>query len=96
MSFAPLAIHCPEQGPSFEHQGPGSLLASAEAHGQAWPSSCRNGSCRACRCLAVQGEVKHLIEWPSLSPEEKREGWILPCVALPLTPLVLRWPRPGE
>jgi hypothetical protein len=27
--------------------------------------------------------VRYLVEWPGLSIEEKREGWILPCVAVP-------------
>jgi hypothetical protein len=29
------------------------------------------------------GSVRYLVEWPGLSIDEKREGWILPCVAVP-------------
>lgn len=53
-------------------------------------SSCRNGTCRACRCLLLEGEVHYLIEWPGLSIEEKAEGWILPCVAQPRSDLLLQ------
>lgn len=55
-------------------------------------SSCRNGSCRACRCRLLQGEIHYLIEWPGLSVEEKAEGWILPCVAQARSDLVLQGP----
>jgi ferredoxin len=46
------------------------------------PRSCRNGSCRTCRCRLLAGEVRYRVEWPGLLAEEKAEGWILPCVAL--------------
>lgn len=73
--------------------GPGqTLLASAEAGGVVLPSSCRNGTCRTCICQLVEGEVAYLVEWPGLSADEKREGWILPCVALPRSDLLLRVP----
>lgn len=58
-----------------------SLLQAALAQGVALPSSCRNGTCRACLCKLVAGEIAYRIEWPGLSREEKTEGWILPCVA---------------
>jgi ferredoxin len=53
-------------------------------------SSCRNGTCRTCMCRLVAGEIAYEIEWPGLLAEEKREGWILPCVARPLSDVVLR------
>lgn len=68
------------------------ILAAAEAAGFVLPSSCRNGTCRTCLCRLEAGQVRHLLEWPGLSAEEKREGWILPCVAVPLTDLLLRVP----
>jgi ferredoxin len=68
------------------------ILASAEAAGITLPSSCRNGSCRTCMCQMEEGSVHYLIEWPGLSREEKAEGWILPCVALPLADLLLQVP----
>ena len=54
-------------------------------------SSCRNGTCRTCLCRLVSGAIAYEIEWPGLSAEEKREGWVLPCVARPLSDVVLRY-----
>jgi hypothetical protein len=41
-------------------------------------------------CRLVIGRIDYEIEWPGLSAEEKREGLVLPCVARPLTDVVLR------
>jgi ferredoxin len=65
------------------------LLVSAAQAGLELPSSCRNGSCRTCIARLRQGRVSYRIEWPGLLPEEKREGWILPCVAHPDTDLTI-------
>ena len=81
---------------TFERSGaaftaaPGeTLLAAAERAGIAMPSSCRNGTCRTCICRVVEGQARHLIEWPGLSADEKRAGWVLPCVAVAESALVL-------
>ncbi len=66
------------------------VLASAEAAGLALDSSCRNGTCRTCLCRMDSGRVAYRIEWPGLSADEKTEGWILPCVAYPLSDLALQ------
>jgi ferredoxin len=66
-----------------------SLLRSAAAAGIVLPSSCRNGTCRACMCRLRSGQVRYEIEWPGLSIDEKRDGYILPCVALPESDLVI-------
>jgi ferredoxin len=68
------------------------LLQSARAAGIRLPSSCRNGTCRACLCKLLQGEIRYRIEWPGLSREEKLEGWVLPCVAYPAADVVLAAP----
>lgn len=59
------------------------LLQAAEAAGVVLPSSCRNGTCRACLAQLTAGQVHHLVPWPGLSAEEKSAGWVLPCVAVP-------------
>ena len=71
---------------------PASLLASAEAAGIVLPSSCRNGTCRTCLCRLERGAVRYLVAWPGLSADEKREGWVLPCVAVALSDLALTAP----
>lgn len=68
------------------------LLRASLAGNGGLLSSCRNGTCRACRCRLLAGEIHYLIEWPGLSAEEKAEGWILPCVAQARSDLLLQRP----
>ncbi len=70
-----------------------SLLQAAAAAGIVLPSSCRNGTCRACICQLRAGQVRYRIDWPGLSAEEKHAGQILPCVALAESALVIEVPR---
>ena len=56
-------------------------------------SSCRNGTCRSCLCRLDSGAIAYEIEWPGLTREEKAEGLVLPCVARPLSDVVLRYER---
>ena len=76
-------------GEQFQADADVPLLLAAEQAGIALPSSCRNGSCRTCLCRLVQGDIRWRIDWPGLSLDEKREGWILPCVASACSDLVL-------
>jgi ferredoxin len=69
------------------------LLRSAAVAGIVLPSSCRNGTCRACICRLRSGQVRYEIEWPGLSVDEKRDGYILPCVAFPESDLVVEAQR---
>lgn len=69
-----------------------SLREAAAAAGLVLPTSCRNGTCRACLCRVLQGRVTYRIAWPGLSLEEKAEGWTLPCVAVAATDLVIEQP----
>ena len=64
------------------------LLQAALADGVRLPSSCRNGTCRACICRLLAGQVAYTVDWPGLLAEEKAEGWVLPCVAVPASPAV--------
>ncbi|WP_395010815.1 2Fe-2S iron-sulfur cluster-binding protein [Undibacterium sp.] len=66
-----------------------SVLNAALKQGLIIANSCRNGTCRTCLCRLQSGEIEYLIEWPGLSFDEKAEGYILPCVAKPLSDLVL-------
>lgn len=77
------------EGASFDAWPAQPLLLSLEQGGVPWPSSCRNGTCRSCIGLLAQGQVRYEIPWPGLSAEEKAEGCVLPCVAFPVTDLVL-------
>lgn len=68
------------------------VLLAAERAGLAMESSCRNGTCRSCICLMERGSVQYRIAWPGVSVDERREGWILPCVAYATSDLQLALP----
>ncbi|GAC1530493.1 MAG: 2Fe-2S iron-sulfur cluster-binding protein [Ramlibacter sp.] len=73
----------------FEAPAGRTVLASAEAAGLDWASSCRNGTCRTCLRRMQAGAVFYRTDWPGVLPDERRAGWFLPCVAYPLSDLVL-------
>ena len=85
-------------GRSFVVDGEQTVLSAALAAGIELPSSCRNGTCRTCLAPLRSGEVAYRIPWPGLLPEERNGRWMLPCVAYPLTDLVLQDPgtAPGN
>lgn len=80
-------------GPSFAAPASLPLLQAAQHAGLELPSSCRNGTCRSCICRLHSGQVAYRIAWPGLSAEEKQEGYILPCVAYPVSDVVMALPR---
>jgi len=69
------------------------ILEAALLAGLRLPNSCRNGTCRTCICRVTHGAVAHAIDWPGLLPEEKAEGYVLPCVARPLSDVELDLPE---
>jgi ferredoxin len=77
------------RGASFEARADESLLKAALRAMVPLRSSCRNGTCRTCLCRLEAGEIAYEIEWPGLTREEKAEGLVLPCVARPLSDVVL-------
>ena len=72
--------------------GDGTVLQALEAAGLDLPNSCRNGTCRTCLCRLASGSVRYLVDWPGLSIEEKREDYLLPCVAVATSDLVVNAP----
>ena len=80
------------KGLVFQADETATVLEAAALGGVTLPSSCRNGTCRTCICLMRSGSVRYRIEWPGLSLDEKREGCILPCVAIATSDLVLEAP----
>lgn len=77
---------------TFDASGALPLLQAARNAGIDLPASCRNGTCRACMCRLRSGQVGYRIEWPGLSADEKRDGFILPCVAYPESDIVIDVP----
>jgi len=76
-----MRVRLEPSGLGFEAETGTTLLKAAESAGIEMPRSCRNGTCRTCICQLLSGSIRHTVEWPGLSAEEKAEGWILPCVA---------------
>ncbi len=66
-----------------------SIFRSMAAAGIEWPESCRNGTCRTCLALLLEGAVVYDIHWPGLSAEEKAANYCLPCIARPVADVVL-------
>ena len=66
-----------------------SLFAAMTRAGIEWRVSCRNGTCRTCMGLLLQGQVRYDIAWPGLSADEKEEGYCLPCIARPMADIVI-------
>lgn len=78
----------PEQW-QFQAAPDETLFMAARRAGIRIPTLCRNGTCRTCFSTLLSGQVRYLVEWPGLSREEKAEGHVLPCVAVPLSDIVL-------
>jgi ferredoxin len=78
-------------GEHFEARSDESLLKAGLRAMVPMRSSCRNGTCRTCLCRLEHGSIAYEIEWPGLTREEKAEGLVLPCVARPLSDVVLRY-----
>lgn len=88
-SDQPRSVRIEPAGSTFDAPRGVTLLDAAERGGLRLPSSCRNGTCRTCMCHLASGRVSYRIEWPGLLPEEKAQGFILPCVALAESDLVI-------
>ena len=89
----PFLVRIEPSGWSFSAPVDASILAAARAAKIDMPASCRNGTCRTCLCKLVDGRIGYSIAWPGVSPEEKRDGYILPCVAVAESDLVLHVPH---
>lgn len=85
-----FSLWLPVAGVTLEAPACAPLLTTLWGAGQAWPASCRNGTCRACIGRLESGSVRYSVEWPGLLPEEKALGDVLPCVACPTSDLTLR------
>ncbi len=68
------------------------ILDAALAAGIAYPHGCRSGRCGSCKSRLVSGEVDHLDHSRfALTAEEKAQGLILACRALPTTDASVVW-----
>ncbi len=86
-----FSVWIESRGWKFEAPPSVSLLEAARLSKFVLPSSCRNGTCRTCMCRMKSGRVRYAIEWPGLSADEEKDGYILPCVAFAESDLVLEF-----
>lgn len=87
------SVRLEPSGLVFDAPADAPIWRSARAAGIRLPSSCRNGTCRRCIGRLREGAVVYRIAWPGLSREEKADGFVLPCVAHPVSDLVLEAPH---
>jgi ferredoxin len=80
------------QGWQFVVEQGETVLQAATRQSIDLPSSCQNGTCRACYTPEVQGRVYYEEEWPGVSREEQEAGDILPCIARPVSDLCMNAP----
>ncbi|MFM0289797.1 2Fe-2S iron-sulfur cluster-binding protein [Paraburkholderia megapolitana] len=92
MSERVFSVRVEPLGQTFDAPDSLTVLEAAGFANLRLPRMCRNGTCRTCLCRMTSGEVRYLIEWPGVSREEKAEGFILPCVAVAQSDLVLEVP----
>jgi ferredoxin len=92
----PPLVRVEPLGQSFEAPDSLTLLEAAGFANLHLPRTCRNGTCRTCLCKMTAGRVRYTIEWPGLSREEKAEGYILPCVTIAETDVVIEVPDAVE
>jgi ferredoxin len=92
----PPLVRVEPLGCSFEAPDTLTILEAAGFANLRLPRSCRNGTCRTCICKMTAGRVRYTIEWPGLSRDEKQEGYILPCVAIAETDVVIEAPEAIE
>lgn len=75
-------------GVTFNSSGLSILEAAAKAE-VPFPYSCKTGRCSACKCRVISGKTIALHPELGLSEKEKSEGWVLGCVRLAETDVML-------
>ena len=74
----------------FECAGDETILAAALRANLLLPYGCRDGACGSCKSKIVEGDVNYGAHQPAtLTDIEKKQGYVLPCVARPLSAVTL-------
>jgi len=74
---------CARSGQELTIEPPQTVLDAADTAGVEIPSLCRAGVCGTCRTKVIDGDVECSSD--VLDDEDRREGYVLACVATPLT-----------
>lgn len=82
----------PQTGRTIEIPAGETLLGAALGQSIDYPHGCRSGRCGACKSRLLDGEVDLLPHTPfALSAEERAQGLILACRALPRSDVTVAW-----
>ena len=74
----------------FECEDDETILSAALRANLLLPYGCRDGACGSCKSRLIQGEVRHgPHQAATLTDSEEKQGYILPCVARPLSALTM-------
>jgi ferredoxin len=72
-----------------------SILETAEEQGMELPYSCRQGVCSTCTVKTIEGEVDQ-SQGSALSEEQIAQGYVLICIAHPLSDCVFETHKEEE
>lgn len=85
-------VHIRQARTSIEVQNGQTILDAALAVGIPYPHGCKSGRCGSCKSRLIEGEVELLQHSRfALTDEEKTNGLILACRALPQTNAAVAW-----
>jgi ferredoxin len=73
---------------SFDVRVNETILEGALRNNVAFPHRCQVGACAACLTKKIGGSVRYHLE-PTLTENERQEGWVFACQAIPESDLVL-------
>lgn len=80
-------------GKSVECKDSDTVLMALEKAGYALPNNCRAGACGECKVRVLEGQYDQgMVLDMALSPEERRQGYGLMCMAKPISDeMVIEW-----
>ncbi|MEB3887157.1 2Fe-2S iron-sulfur cluster-binding protein [Lyngbya sp. CCY1209] len=90
-----VEIHHQGQTHQLEVPADRFILEVAEEAGLDLPNSCNAGVCTTCAGKLISGEVDQ-SEGMGVSPELQAEGYVLLCVARPLSDIVVETEKENE
>src|SRR5208282_1848953 len=69
---------------SFSCAAGETILAAALRQGLYLRYGCKNGGCGTCKARLLDGDIEDRVTSMALSPQERSEGFILPCTSAPV------------